>query len=1356
MKSTLGPDRVYPGLRPYGFEDAGWFFGREDQSLALYRLIDRGRLVAVVGGSGSGKSSVVRAGLLPLIEEETAGDGGRHWTWWSMRPGEAPVARLAETLAGPTGDKEDAKSLSLWSAERERIEFMLRKSSFGLVDVLRGLPDSRARTPLLLVDQFEELFRFSDLPGSRAARAGRREEAAAFVQLLLEAARSPDLAVRVILTMRSDYLGDCARFQGLPEAVTESEFLVPSLNRDQREEAIRGPAERADGSVSDDLLQSLLNDSNEELDQLPVMQHALMRTWAHAMQRGSRKLTLDDYVAIGAMAGSISQHADELLDEPAMKGRELAVEQVFRALAELDRQGRGTRRPLQLHQLVDECGVGRADVVAVVDRFRSEDCSFLVPAGIAGTPLGEEDVVDVGHEALIRRWSRISRQVEGTRSGWLIDEAVDGRTYVALLATAEGGQPGQATALPIDQIALRSAWWELRPRSPAWTERYGGQIDKVRKLLADSVVALRESERDKARSRRNSLVAYGGLLVIAITFPLLVLLWYQFNIAQEQTRLAQDQMKFALVESITAKQEQKNAELAMKRAESAEGDLRKMATEAGFAAIRATVQASVATQKSNEATKQRSIAESARSEAEDERARAQTSSQIAWSSLLVSRAITEASTNIDRSLLLSLAAMRIAPSPQARDGLLRGLQRAQHIEAVLGRHQGTVRGVAISPDGRILASAGDDDRVMFWDLPRRRLLSGAPGISLLGVRRVAFSPDGNLFATGDSFGVVTLWNVATQLAELDRPPDHDGAITDLAFSPDGKTLASASLDGTVRRWDVVGKVPLGEPIATPVHPVAALRGSSSPSPAALQKEQANFSTRGFDRELADANGARIAFSPDSSQLACVGDNLDITLRDVATGRITAPPLQFKNMAVTSLAFSPDGKLLAAGTKDKRVLLWDVGTRELSKQLPIVHTAEVTDVAFSHDGKTLASASIDKRLILWDVATRLPSGEPLTVNQAWPLSLAFTSDDSLLASGNSDDSVVLWDLTGRRALSTELKGHTESVMTVAFSPGGHTLASGGADKKIVLWDPVTHGVKGTLEGHKQLVISLAFSPDGKRLASASFDGQFRLWDLATLQTAQVLEDGEGKPEAVAFSPDGRLLLAGRSLGYLALWDVTRSPPTAWPLPSPSDDLRSVAFSPQGTVFASAGLDKRIVLWDAARREALSNGELPNADKLVSIAFSPDGKTIASAGYDKQVVLWDVASRKRIGEPLQGHQDQVWAVAFSPDGKLLASGGRDNRVMLWDLESRTPMGEPLTKHTNAVRGLAFSPDGRHLASGGYDSRVVLWNVSVGEWQRRACEIANRPLTKKEWEEVVGTALPYTPVCPEDHGAPGSPAR
>jgi hypothetical protein len=263
--SRLGPERPFPGLRPYGFVDHDYFHGRVDQVYALYRLLDRSRFTAVVGTSGSGKSSLVRAGLLPLLQEETDEARTRRWQWFELRPGNTPFARLAAALLEVEPETRRAPDPEIADIRRNTIEVLLQRSSFGLRDALRELRELDDYSILIVVDQFEEIFRYADLSDGEDAdpfvRDSRHARAAAFVQLLLEASRDRARPIHVMLTMRSDYLGDCALFHDLPEAVAASQFLVPSLTRDQREQAIRGPIEQAGATIEPELVQRLLNES---------------------------------------------------------------------------------------------------------------------------------------------------------------------------------------------------------------------------------------------------------------------------------------------------------------------------------------------------------------------------------------------------------------------------------------------------------------------------------------------------------------------------------------------------------------------------------------------------------------------------------------------------------------------------------------------------------------------------------------------------------------------------------------------------------------------------------------------------------------------------------------------------------------------------------------------------------------------------------------------------------------------------------------------------------------------------------------------------------------------------------------
>ncbi len=379
----------------------------------------------MVGSSGSGKSSLVRAGLQPMVHDEAADENGRQWRIVTIHPGDSPIGEFTTGLCDLV--KSETKEQTNTDVLRARIDFALNFSSAGIEQVLQETLSFDDRRLLLVVDQFEELFRYA------GATTGQRE-ANKFVQLLLEASRSKAQQVHVLVTMRSDFIGDCAKFYLLPEAVSNAQFLVPSLTRDQREAAIVNPIEYAGGRIDPQLVQRLLNAAGAEMDDLPVLQHALARLWEVSAKRiGSTPAQIEpaDYEQIGELEHALSNHADRIMAE---LNNDLAVEMVFRALSERDREGRATRRAIPFKQLVGETGLPEPDVRAVVDRFREDDCSFITPSRSEKPELHEGDRIDVGHEALLRRWERISGTP--TAIGWLDEEENDGRWLRGLAALA--------------------------------------------------------------------------------------------------------------------------------------------------------------------------------------------------------------------------------------------------------------------------------------------------------------------------------------------------------------------------------------------------------------------------------------------------------------------------------------------------------------------------------------------------------------------------------------------------------------------------------------------------------------------------------------------------------------------------------------------------------------------------------------------------------------------------------------------------------------------------------------------------------------------------------------------------------
>jgi WD40 repeat protein len=720
---------------------------------------------------------------------------------------------------------------------------------------------------------------------------------------------------------------------------------------------------------------------------------------------------------------------------------------------------------------------------------------------------------------------------------------------------------------------------------------------------------------------------------------------------------------------------------------------------------------------------------------------------IAVSRQLAAAAVNQIDTQqLDEGMLLAIEADRHADTMDARSSLLRLILETPQLRFIISGHADQVFRVAVSPDGKTIASASADGTIGLWDVATGKASHAALKSSEGGFQSVAYSPDGTYLAsgaggkTGSAGGQIVLWDVAAGYVPAVLTPGDGAWVDALTFSRDGTMLAAAFADASGAVYSVAG------------------RKTTCPL---IGKKADN---QVFTTLAVSPDGREVAFGTSNS------GSQALTIWSTATCQQEGQAIDIAKLVgitvaqeggnVTSLAYSPDGKQLAANDTDHLVVL-DTATRLPVRDAVVIDANYyIQSIVYSPDGSRLAVGS-KRQVILLDAATGRQVGSPLLGARGGVMSVAFGADGRTLAAGASSGDVEVFDLQNA-PLATKVPAGTDSVTAIAFRPDGKVLAAAGSDGVTRLWDTITWKTVGQTPASVGRISALAFSPDGKTLASGGADKLVHLWDASTgQQLATSLNPKGGAVYCLAFSPDGKWLAVGGVTDQLSVWEVAggtlvKSQQYSLSMQSESFDLtkaiRSVGFMPDssGLFFTMAGGITRFVGWGAqgpgtewtTRELSFIEGQY-QANEIQG-ALSPNGKTVALANLT-DIRLADVASGNLIGLPMYGHNYGVSDLAFSPDGKLLASGGMDATVRVWDSATGQPVGLPLQGPSQGVYRVAFSPDGTRLVGVGGDGSIYVWNMVMKDWASLVCGVARRNLSGLEWQQFMPDE-PYQLSCPD----------
>lgn len=1254
--STAG--NPYRGLSVFQEEHSHLFHGREELSRQLWQLVygrhqqdGALRLVSVLGPSGSGKSSLALAGLLPLLRAHPLGrcSGIQAVV---MTPGERPIERLARALMSLS----PADPLRAAQAQTLEEELLRRRSEAGAYEGLRRFASNLLgvdQKPLLLiVDQFEEIYTQHTPPGDRAL----------LVDLLLHAAADKERCVSVILTLRSDFFEETRQHPRLNRAIADKQahVLVPVMSREELRRAIALPAAQHGRPLDDATVDRLLTEAEDRPGVLPLLEFALTRIWEGLGQGQEPARTLH---AIGGVGGALAGEAQRIYEELAAYQQNI-TRRVFLGMVQLGEGDRDTRRRVRVTDLVAQ-GEKLLQSQEVLRRFAMPGVRLVT----LSADEERQEWAEVTHESLFDHW-RLLRK-------WINQGREDLRFHRRLTDATKHWEANGRLAVHLwrpPDLDLLNAF--LRRASRDMTEQEVEFADSSARLEAARVQQIQEAQRRERRRAR--LLAVATLAVAIIVSALGLVSWKQRGAAIKARNEAEAERRNARLRLTHIYAEYGRQEVLQGRWQRAVVYLLEAYQDLDWRALSDRYLLGVATSQTIDVMKILAGHEGKVWYAglSPDGTRIITASDDNTARLWDGRTGREIATLRGHEKAVRSAEFSASDGERivtaGSDSVARLWDgKTGKLLANLVSHQGSVLSARFSTDGAQIVTAGSDGTAQLWDGKtgkHRAILRGHQG-PVLSAR---FSADGARIVTASDDGTVRLWDgkTCTLSATLRPGPEERGdrslrRVWSAEFSPDGVRIVTASDDGVAQVWEVkTGKV------------VFHLSG---------HKGRVRFAT----------------FDPAGANIITVSDDNTARLWDGETGKALAT-LDSPAGAVRSVGFNGDGTRIVTAGDDSVVRLWD----RKGKALAVLegHTGRVNSAIFSRDGARIVTASDDYTARLWDGKLGKPLF-PLLGHRGEITVASFSPRDGARIVTASDDSTArLWDGKTGNSKST-LEGHKDVVRVATFSPpDGARLVTASNDSTARLWDGYTGQFLASLEGHRGWVSSATFSPDGALVVTTSEDSEARLWDGQRGKLLNILKGHTGWVKAAKFSPDGTRLVTAGDDGTARLWEV-KTCQLLTTLRGHQGALRSAWFSPiKGTRIVTASDDTTARLWEL--KTGTCQVLVGHADRVNSAKFNPGGTLIVTGSDDGTARLWDGETGKALAA-LEGHTDKVRIADFSADGVFIVTASDDSTARLWDGKTGKALAT-FGDHSGPVTFAEFSPDGTRLVTASADSTARLWGL------------------------------------------------